>query len=273
MGFTGQQVAERWRQHVARAMAGAKHPLCAAIRKYGADSFTIETLAEHQNVSVALRAEVDCIADLTNAYNISPGGEFDGGAGAAKFRELLADPAWRAAYCARLSKALKGSPAYQAKVPELVANLASWREDNPAQAYRNAMRGLRIGANRNGRRRPEPLEAQRLPRKPKGSAAKLHKSRASREAAKRHWSSMPEDKKAAIAAKISASLKARHAEKTEAEREKHNLKLAEARKNIDHDVRKTRQKEALANYWTETRRKEFGDQVRRRKKGKNNANV
>jgi hypothetical protein len=269
VGFTGQSVAERWRQHVARAMRGARHPLCAAIRKYGADRFVVETLSEYGGADLALRAEVDCIAELTNAYNISPGGDFDGGAGAARFRELLADPAWRADYCARLGAALRDSPAYQARVPELVANLAAWRESNPAEAYRISLRNLRLGGGK--RKKQKPDDPQRLPRKPNGPAAKLHKSRASRNAAERHWAEMTPEKKAAIAAKISASVKARHAAKTDAEREAHNAQLAEARKRIDHDVRKTRQKAALERYWTTQRCEEFGRAVRARNAKKKEA--
>ncbi len=264
VGFTGQSIVERWRQHVNRATTRTKHPLYAAIRKYGAARFVVETLAEYAELDEALRAEVDCIAKLTNAYNISPGGDFDGGAGAARFREMLADPEWRDAYCERLSAALKTSPAYQAKVPELVANLAAWREDNPVASYRVSLRNLRIGAARRGRKKVVPDAPQRLPRKPKGEAAKLHKSRASREAAKRHWADMEPAKKAEIAARISASVKARHAKKTEAERAAHSAQLAEARTKIDHDVRKARQRAALERYWTTERSEAFGKSVRER---------
>lgn len=268
VGFTGQSVSERWRQHVGRAMRGARHPLCAAIRKYGAAAFNVEVLATYADLSDALHAEVAAIAALTEAYNVSPGGDFDGGAGADRFRELLRDPDWRAAYSARLSEALKASPLYQAKVPELLAQLVAWRDSNPAAAYRASVRNLRIGVNRHGRKKPEPSEPQRLPRKPKGAAAKLHKSRASRDAAKRHWAEMDADKKIDITSRISAAVTDMHASKTDAERAAHDAQLAEARKRIDHTVRKARQKEALKAYWTPERRAEFGARVRARNAAK-----
>lgn len=271
VGFTSQPVLTRWRQHVSRAQSGAKHPLCSAIRKYGAASFEIETLAEYADVVEALDAEVATIAELIDAYNISPGGEFDGGAGAARYKELLLDPVWREAYSARLSAALKASPLYQAKVPELVARLAAWRDDNPTAAYKIAMRSLRIGVNRHGRKKPEPSEPQRLPRTPKGPAAKRHKAIASREAAKRHWAGMDADTKTEVTARISASVTEFHASKTSAEREAHEAQLAEARKHIDHNVRKARQKVALEAYWTPERRAAFGEQVKARRK--KNANI
>lgn len=267
VGFTSQSVQERWRQHVARAATGVTHPLCAAVRKYGAEAFSIETLAEYADLDVALRAEVAAIAALTDAYNISPGGDFDSGAGAAKFRELLLDPAWRANYSARLSAALKASPPYQAKVPEAVARLVAWRIKNPTASYKNAMRALRICANRNGRKKPD-TAGGRLPRTPKGPAAKFHKSIASREAAKRHWSGMDPDKKADIKTRIAASVAENHAAKSAEERGAHAAQLAQARGRIDHAHRKARQKEALQDYWTPERRTAFGAKVRARNAAK-----
>lgn len=274
VGFTSQSVQARWGQHIRRARSGVRHPLCAAIRKYGPDAFEVETLAEYAVLDDALRAEVAAIAELTDAYNISPGGDFDGGAGADRFRKLLLNPEWRAAYSARLSAALKESPLYQARIPELVARLAAWRDANPKAARRISMRNLRIGLKKSGGRKL--AEPQRLPRKPKGAAAKLHKSRASRDAAKRHWAGMDINKKNDITSRISNSVAEMHAAKSEQERAAHNAQLAEARKSIDHTVRKARQKEALEAYWTPERRAEFGARVRARnadKKGGQDADV
>lgn len=276
VGFTGQPVQTRWQQHVRRARSGAKHPLCAAIRKYGTDAFEIETLAVYADLDEALRAEVAAIAELTDAYNISPGGDFDGGAGAIRFRELLRDPEWRAAYSARLSAALRASPRYRDKLPEMINRLTTWRDENPAAAYKAALRNLRIGVNRHGCKKLKPAEPQRLPRTPKSPAAKLHKSMASRAAATRHWAGMPSDKKADIISRISASVAEVHAAKTEAEREAHETQLAKARERINHTFRKARQKEALNEYWTPERRAEFGERVRARnaaKKGNANEDV
>lgn len=268
VGFTSQSVEERWRQHVGRAMRGAKHPLCDSIRKHGRDAFSVEVLATYDDADEALRAEVAAIAGLEDAYNLSPGGEFDGGAGAVRFRELLTDPAWREAYCARLSAALKSSSRFKQSRERIEGLLAAWREDNPKKAYLISLRNLRIGRNKSGRREKPPAKPQRLPRKPKGPAAKLHKSIASREAAKRHWAEMNPATKAEIVTRIAASLTDAHAAKTEEERQRHNAQLAEARKSIDHEFRKARQKEALTAYWTPERRTEFGAKVKARRAAK-----
>lgn len=274
VGFTGQTVSERWRQHVNRAKTGAQNPLCAAIRKYGADTFVVETLAEYDRADDALRAEIEAIAAVQNAYNISPGGDFDHGAGRARFVELLSDPEWRAGYSARLSASLRASEAYKASREKVLGALAGWRAANPAKAYLIALRAVRISANRN-RKNPKP-EAGRIPRVPKGKAAKFHRKIASREAAKKQWATMDPSKKAEVHKRISAALTEHHARKSEADRAEHDRRLAAARLKIDHAVRKARQAEGLKAYWTPERRKAFGDKVRARnaaKKGTQNADV
>ncbi len=270
VGFTSQDVAERWRQHVSRSRRNVKHPLCAAIIKHGADAFVVETLASYENLEDALRAEIDAIAYLETPYNLSAGGEFDGGYGVARFRELLQDPQWRADYVAKLSAGLKGSAAFQASRERLRDVLPKWRRDNPAEAHRLALRALRIGANKSGRKRKS--VDGRIPREPKGKAAKAHKSKASRDAAKRHWAEMPQSTKAEIVARISSSVAKVHARKTPAEAAAHAAQLAKARKNVDHDVRKARQKAALTAYWTPERRAAFGEKVRARRNQKS-ANI
>lgn len=252
VGYTGQEVDERLRQHVQRARKRNKHPLSAALRKYGSEAFQVEILSQHNDLMSALLAEKVAIAAEPNAYNLSAGGETDHLAGHARFRELLSDPVWRAAYAQKLSAALKASPYREDQRARMAASGARWRAENPREAYKNAMRALRMGR----RAKHVAKEEGRLPRKPKSKAAKLHKSRASAEAARRHWASMDETTKKEIQTRISQALARNHAEKTAEERSAHRAQLAKARERIDHTVRKTRQKEALASYWTPERRAE-----------------
>jgi len=263
VGFTSQPVSERWRQHVGRADRGGKHPLCSAIRKYGKEAFCVETLATYDVLDDALKAEVAAIAGLENAYNISPGGDSDGGAGVARFRELMTDPVWRATYLERLSTSMKTSVRYAESRKRIAGVLEAWRLENPAKAYRTSMRNLRIGANRHGRRKPS-TEPARVPRTKGGAAAKLHRKIASREAAKRQWAGMDPDKKARVHEAISKSLTDHYVSMSDTERAAHAAQLAEARKSIDHDYRKAQQKLGLKAYWTEERRAEFGRKVKAR---------
>src|SRR4051812_24608621 len=79
IGITGQEVQERWRQHVVKAIRGfhLRHPLYCAIRKYGADSFIVEELQNRLTRAEALSLEVTLIAAERPRYNLSPGGEHD----------------------------------------------------------------------------------------------------------------------------------------------------------------------------------------------------
>ena len=272
VGFTGQCVSARWGQHVRRAMKGAKHPLSAAIRKYGSARFNVETLSEHVSIAEALMQEVREIARLENAYNLSPGGELDGAAGGKKLAELLQNPDWRAAYCAALSAGAKKSEASRKHLAALSALAKQWRVDNPAKAYRNSARASRIARN-NRKTKTKNKENERLARKPKSPSAKKARSIRSREAAKRHWANMPAEKKNTVHSKISKSVAQHHANMSRSERKKHEAQLSEARKNIDHTLRKKRQKEAMAAYWTPERRAAFGARVRARRKGGSDANL
>lgn len=261
VGYTGTSVEERWRQHVKRAKKVSHHPLCAAIRKYGSDTFTVETLSEHGDLDEVLLAEQVAISAEPNAYNISAGGERDHLAGHVRFRELLQDPVWRADYLERLSASLRNSP-YRDWWRQNMAKVgAKWRSENPKRAYKAARRAMRIATKVNHERRGITKRGPELPQrlKPKigGTAAKKHRSRNSAAAARRQWAEMAPGKKAAVHEKISAAHSARNAAKTPEERASHEAQLAEARKSIDHSIRKARQKEAVQEYWTPERRAEF----------------
>lgn len=272
VGFTGQRISVRWGQHIRRAMRGAKHPLSEAIRKYGSARFSVETLSEHTSIDEALMAEAREIARLEKPYNLSPGGELDGAAGVKKLAELLQNPDWRAAYRAALSAGVRKSAASRAHLAALAALARQWRSANPAKAYKMSVRSLRIGRN-SGKIKTKNETSQRLRRKTKSPSAKKARSMRSREAAKQHWAKMPADKKNTVCGKISKSLAQHHAGMSRAERKKHETQLSEARKSIDHALRKKRQKEALVAYWTPERRAEFGERVRARRRGENDANV
>jgi len=74
VGQTVQSVLRRWKSHRKNARDGKSWPLSAAIRKYGADNFTVTTLA-HANDKDELNAlEVKYIAELRPHYNACAGG-------------------------------------------------------------------------------------------------------------------------------------------------------------------------------------------------------
>lgn len=79
IGFTSQVVEARWRGHQRSARRGSDLIFHKAIRKHGADSFVVDTLASFQNRADALDCEVKMICQFgsmaPNGYNMTCGGE------------------------------------------------------------------------------------------------------------------------------------------------------------------------------------------------------
>lgn len=78
VGFTTRAVSIRWKEHC----EGSKGALHAAIRKYGVESFEVETVFQSEELDLALVAEEIWIEELDtlvpNGYNIREGG-YEGG--------------------------------------------------------------------------------------------------------------------------------------------------------------------------------------------------
>lgn len=72
-------VAKRWRQHVATARAGGGGALHQAIRKHGAEAFTVRVLSTHATWAEAQAAERAAILTLRtkgpHGYNMTDGGD------------------------------------------------------------------------------------------------------------------------------------------------------------------------------------------------------
>ena len=79
VGITSRNVMIRFRNHVEAAWAGAKWAVSGAIRKYGKDSFKIETLI-HAPMPMLKELEpitIKCFNTLApGGYNLTTGGEF-----------------------------------------------------------------------------------------------------------------------------------------------------------------------------------------------------
>lgn len=78
VGATRHDAQTRWARHV-KDSAGKWSALYAAIRKYGYEAFTVETLEVHKDFQLVAQAEMRLIAELEtmypNGYNLTPGGE------------------------------------------------------------------------------------------------------------------------------------------------------------------------------------------------------
>lgn len=78
VGKTSKTIEERWKAHVCNARGSLNTYLCNAIRKYGADNFSITKLAEAQDEYELNALEVKFIEDLdthNTGYNLTRGGD------------------------------------------------------------------------------------------------------------------------------------------------------------------------------------------------------
>lgn len=83
VGFTSKTIEARFANHVKEAFEGSTRILCRAIRKYGADAFSVELLATARTIEEARESEIRYIKKLnsfcylpgSNGYNQTLGGD------------------------------------------------------------------------------------------------------------------------------------------------------------------------------------------------------
>ncbi|MCB1509798.1 MAG: GIY-YIG nuclease family protein [Hyphomicrobiaceae bacterium] len=247
VGITGTSLKRRWAAHVRRAVSGAIHPLASAIRKYGAENFGLAVLEVVADKATAQRRErfwIECLrANGPDGYNISPGGEADGEVGAARLKELMLDPEWRANHLAKLREACRGRQPIH-----LPAAAEAWREMNVREAWRIARRASRIAAA--GRARPDPrFGAWGRLRIDSTKVATARRSHFARLKAIGQWGRRTKADTAALGAKIGRSLKAHHARHPE----RVAASIATARRHIDKRHQAERASAGLKRWWAELR--------------------
>lgn len=259
-------MAERWRQHVLRARKNTKHPLYAAIRCYGADSFKVETLESSTDLTTALQAEKNWIAKTPDRYNVSEGGELDFLSGVREIKRLLAeDPAWAEEYRTRLSEGCKASSAHNARLPDITSAAAAWREANPKEAWKVRHRATRTARKKTlgvptGRSTHGPAAGEKIGAKVRAfwanapASVRRRKSRTSREAATQQWAARSTEERAAVAQKIAAALREANAHLDDATKAERAAQLAQARGRIDRSVQGAAASEGLKRYWVELKK-------------------
>ncbi len=270
VGQTSTSTNRRWRSHVQKANKGGKHPLYSAIRHYGDKAFEVVTLQEGLDTAEVDAAECAAIEEyeaLTHGYNLSPGGGIgDSLAGVSQLALLREDPEWEKTYRAALSKGCVESPRHQARHEELNEAARVWKAENPREAHSHSRRGLRLAQRKN---RESPLTGPRQPltdaHREKVSESvrfalqqwtpsqRKRKSMVSRRVSTEVWAGRDDSERQVIGDKISGTQKSRYAQMSPEKKAEHDAQLAEARKSIDHEVRKARQREAVSKPWTPER--------------------
>ena len=180
IGFTKENVNKRWSQHRTKALGEKRDTaLGRAIRKHGADSFSIETLARCWSLDQAIQAEINCIAafntQLPHGYNMTDGGEVQKNltvearkkmADAARGRPVSAEtrakwsaqrkgrkrPAEVSKRIGQTHRRLMADPEFRARATATaIKNLSNWNEaqrSDPARvAAREAKSAAKAAAN------------------------------------------------------------------------------------------------------------------------------
>lgn len=204
IGLTKQPVPARWQQHKRRAATEPRnHPFYNAIRKYGPENFRVETIDTAESKQEAQQKERYWIARCPEElrYNVSPGGEADGEAGAAAFwNAIKEDPVRMAEYKAKLSRTKKDSD--WSDYDYLAQKAAEWRKRHPEEAHRIAHRASRIAA-RSMTQVPAKGEKSRKDR----LRWRYRRADVAREQAEKQWAARTDQQRAELAEKIAGSMR------------------------------------------------------------------
>jgi group I intron endonuclease len=218
-----QNIEARWRTHIARARKGSSHPFYRAIRKYGQDGFSICILSEHNSREEAAAAEQEAIHIFsTNDRNI--------GYNISPGGEMDGPSGGK-----RLAELLKEDKTFR----------ANW-----LKKHNDSMRN-------NGRAK----ESQRKRWATMDADTYKAECESRRKGVTKMWANRDINSKREVSKKISESLTKQYSTNVEM-KSRNESQLINARKNIDHALRKRRQKEALIAYWTPERKKEVSEKRR-----------
>lgn len=156
----------RWKQHVWDALRGSDLPFHRAIRKYGADSFSHETLAVCDTFQGAMSAERYWIELLRSkgpgGYNATDGGEGPNG--------LQHSETFKERMSARV-KALWGCPEYRERMRAARAEV--WRRPD----FRSKVIAGHIGGKRSAETRARMSAAQKARFAAERAAGITHRGR------------------------------------------------------------------------------------------------
>ena len=281
IGITSETLKKRWDNHVRAAVKNPKpHPFRDAIRKYGKENFALEVLSENLSEDDAKALEIAFISlfDTQNrehGYNISAGGDYDAPyATAAAWAAINRTPETRAAYLKKLSDTKKAND--WTNYAELTEAVLKWNKEHPEELkeiQRERMVKYREWRAINKEHADEQSKlgllkarqsiADDYPAFIAALTAGIRKSfedperrKNQSEQMQRMWGNMTPENRVEHGKNVSRGQKAAYKNMPLEDKAVHDAQLAEARKNIDHTVRKTWQKEALAAYWTPERRAE-----------------
>ena len=143
LGITSRGLDQRWHEHCYDAERGRKTPLCIAIRKYGAHSFDVRSLAileweEANRIEALLIARMG--TQVPVGYNLREGGSRSRlhAQTRAKMREAKLGTKHSAETRAKMSAARKGRPMPAAQKAAVAANTGAKRTPEQRERMRQA---------------------------------------------------------------------------------------------------------------------------------------
>ena len=267
IGLTGRSVKERWQKHGRTAQScKGRHPLYDAMRKYGIDSFLVETIACTYGLIDAQYLERLFISVNEKGYNILPGGETGSGPAKVFWQQIKADPLAYEAYRQKLRNAQAIRIANGEDATPRIEGARRWRENNTRESYRLAMRGLRIAKKKNTVTGVK--EAERIAQAAKPLKERLLEKHKGRYLARSRgvasvWASRSETEKLTVAGKISVTLKKYYENGDRVDREQ----LERARSAIDRSKQAPAASKGLKKFWEDLKKDpvRYKDYIERRK--------
>lgn len=250
IGLTNMGTSERWKKHILRAFnENRNHPLYNAIRKYGADSFLVETIDYALSKKHAQQLEIEHIAKHPQhiLYNISPGGEADGETGSAIFwKRMEENPEEKEAYIQKLSDTQKS------RGPEAHAHLSPaaqvWREEHPKEAYKISRRNVRKTPSH---KNPKKVDTRPLIEKLRW---KHNRPEASRIMKQDWWNNAGEERRKEIAENVSKGKKKEWEDKSPEEQQEMIERLDQMQKSVNRSVQGEAASKGLKRFWEELRK-------------------
>ena len=265
VGYTSQNLKERWRQHRTSALSlnNPERLFYIEIRECNGDGFTIEELCTTNNKYSAMLLEEEFIASIPNcvSVNMTRGGRYDSIDGAQIFwKRINEDQAKRDAYLKKLSEAKKSKD--WSDYEQMLQKALEWRKSNPREAYRLSYRAIRIANKIRGVPPPCHMPVDDAPLKER----LMHKFRLNDVKSKYVqvvWANRSSEEKEAIAKKISVAQKNHMATLSTDERKKVTEK---ARAAIDVSIQSVASSKGLKAWWAQLKQdpERYNEYMKRR---------
>ena len=253
VGYTSQELKERFRQHKFKALSGkcSGHPLYDAIRECSGQGVKIDTICCVSDKETAMLLEERNISLIPSEHsaNLTRGGRFDGEDAMDIFwKRINSDSIKRTEYLKTLSQSKLAND--WSDYENLLNCAEKWRKTNPKQAYKISYRAIRIANRQNGYPPPCHVKQDNRPLKER-LMYKYKLNDVKRKYVTRVWAGRTAEERKLIGIKIGDAQKQHMESLTKDEKRKVTEK---ARASIDRSVQGPAASKGLKNWWVELKK-------------------